>query len=137
MKIFLSWSGERSRQAALALRSLLDGIFNPKEEAGRPLVWMSDKDIHSGERWPDVLAAGLDAKFAILCLTPECADKPWIFFEAGAIAKAIFGRSRVVPYLLFGLQLQDLPDPFRQFQANVADPKGTFGVDPVWWTPIL
>jgi hypothetical protein len=108
--IYLAWSGERSKQVALALHEALPMIcnaFNP---------WMSEVDIALGTAWREEIAARLDeAQAAILCLTPENQDEPWVLFEAGAVAKART-KSRVIPYL-FGLAARDLKPPLSDFQA--------------------
>ena len=125
MNLFLSWSGERSREAAVWLRDCLHSIFNANQTAKRLTASMSDVDIGAGRRWRDDLERELKgANMAILCLTPECTDKPWILFEAGVISAGRADNS-VVPYLLFGLNLKALPDPFGQFNAVVADEEGT------------
>jgi TIR domain len=63
--VFISWSGDRSRAAADALRDWLPKIIN----AVRP--WLSSADIDKGARWNVDIAAKLEAaKIGILCLTP-------------------------------------------------------------------
>lgn len=126
MNVFLCWSGERSREAALKLHACLNGIFNSDKNEKTLNIWMSAADIGSGQRWSNELEDALKrSEWAIVCLSPECADKPWMLFEAGAISA---GRpdNRVVPYLLFGLKGDSLPAPFAQFKAIVADRPGTF-----------
>jgi len=121
MSVFLGWAGERSRQAALTLQACLKRVFNDQ----RLPSWMSDEDVGLGQPWRDQLRAALGVhKWAIVCLSPECVDKPWLLFEAGAISAGDPGN-RVVPYLLFGLQRHALPDPLAQFQAVVANRPGT------------
>ncbi|MDF0676150.1 MAG: TIR domain-containing protein [Nitrospira sp.] len=121
MKVFPSWSGERSLQVAVGLRDWLGHWFKDLD------CWVSEKDIHAGERWAEVLASQLHATdFAILCIAEETLEKPWILFEAGAISKAVGKTSRVIPYLLFGLGHDELPEPLRQFQSVSADREGSF-----------
>ena len=45
MKIFISWSGERSRTVATALRNWLPYIFQDADP------WVSSRDINAGSRW--------------------------------------------------------------------------------------
>ena len=54
LTVFLTWSGERSKQVALALRQSLRIACN----AFKP--WMSDVDIAAGARWQEEIAAQLD-----------------------------------------------------------------------------
>jgi hypothetical protein len=123
--VFLSWSGERSRLVAMGLRDSLHKIFNSDETDKKLAAWMSDIDIHAGQRFREVLEPELKgAELAILCLTPECADKPWIFFEAGVISAGKTDTS-AIPFLLFGLDLEALPNPFGQFNAVMDGEAGT------------
>jgi formylglycine-generating enzyme required for sulfatase activity len=81
--------------------------------------WVSSEDIEPGSRWNVEVTQSLDAtSVGILCLTPENLTAPWVLFEAGALAKAVEGRTGcVVPFLLPGVAMSDLPSPFAQFQA--------------------
>src|SRR5262249_16718440 len=65
------------------------------------------------------------ASFGIVCITPENRERPWIQFEAGAIAKAIDDSNFVCPYLisLRGADLQD--NPLTNFQYKESNEKGT------------
>ena len=119
MRIFTSWSGERSKAAALGLKSLLQDLF---EEA--VYVFVSDH-ISPGEAWAQRLGTELEqSEFGILCLTQENFQAPWLLFEAGAIAKR-FGASRVVPYLIDELPPASERSPLAQFQHVRADRDGT------------
>ena len=119
MNLFISWSGERSRAVAIALKSWLSDITPDVQ------TWMSDHDIKAGTRWNSVLTSELDSSsFGILCLTPENLYAPWILFEAGSLAK-IVEVARVVPYRL-GLNATDITFPLAQFQGVDADEQGTY-----------
>ena len=110
MKIFLSWSGDRSKAMALALKEWLPLVvqaFDP---------FMSDEDIKKGERGSAVMATELDkCKYGILCITPENRERPWIMFEAGAITKTTDGRASA---LLLDLEPGKLHAVLGQFQAT-------------------
>jgi hypothetical protein len=119
MKVFISWSGERSMAVAVALKMWLPYIFQDVEP------WMSDHDISAGSRWANDLNAELESSnFGILCLTPENIRAPWMLFEAGSLAKTV-QVARVVPYRL-GLTATDVEPPLSQFQGVNADEDGTF-----------
>jgi hypothetical protein len=119
MRIFTSWSGERSKAAALGLKSLLQDLF---EDAVQ--VFVSDH-ISPGEAWAQRLGRELEqSEFGILCLTQENFQAPWLLFEAGAIAKK-FGTSRIVPYLIDELPPASERSPLAQFQHVRADHEGT------------
>ena len=113
-KVFLTWSGTKSKQLSQALREWLPQVIQNLEP------WMSDSDLDKGSRWASEIAGQLEqAQIGIICLTPENIEKPWINFEAGALSKQL-ERSRVCPYLL-GLSPSDLTFPLAQFHATIAD----------------
>jgi TIR domain len=110
MKIFISWSGDRSRQLATALHRWLPIVIQSIEP------YLSSEDIEKGTRWSTSISQELEtSNFGLLCLTPENLTAPWIYFEAGALAKVV-KQSHVVP-LLFGLAPSDIQGPLTQFQS--------------------
>lgn len=117
MKVFISWSGKRSRELAIALRDWLPCVLQYVE----PFV--SDKDIAAGERWAQTIASELEgSNFGIICITPENLNSEWILFESGALSKSMLD-GKVIP-LLFGLELSDLSGPLSQFQAKKVEQSG-------------
>lgn len=107
MDIFLSWSGDRSRQVAEALRDWLPDVIQTLDP------WIS-RDIEKGARWGHEIAEALSkSRFGIFCLTPENLGSAWLHFEAGAISK--LPQSAVCTLLL------DLPNP-----GAIAPPLGSF-----------
>jgi hypothetical protein len=118
MKVFLSWSGERSRLMAIALRDWLPLILHFTEP------WLSETDIEAGQRWALTLAKELEtSNFGILCLTRDNVASPWVLFEAGSLAKFL-EDSRVIPFLL-DLELRELSGPIAQFQAKKVSKEST------------
>lgn len=120
MKLFISWSGIRSKTVATALRQWLPDVIQFVEP------WMSDADIEAGARWGRDIEKGLEeTQFGIVCLTIENQLEPWILFEAGALAKTI-SETFVCPYLV-GLEPSDIAlGPLTQFQAKRANEKETW-----------
>ncbi|HEY2234511.1 MAG TPA: toll/interleukin-1 receptor domain-containing protein [Candidatus Angelobacter sp.] len=113
MDVFISWSGERSRAAAEALRGWLPKIIN----AIKP--WLSSEDIDKGSQWGTDVASRLEAaKAGIICLTPGNLHSDWILFEAGALSKTL-QNTYVCPFLI-GLEPSDVKPPLAQFQATKA-----------------
>jgi len=95
MEVFIIWSGPRSKVVAVALRNCLPDVMHACEP------WISSEDIHAGARGSPELAAQLEqTQFAVICLTPDNLDAPWIHFEAGAASKKLSDKTRVAPYLL-------------------------------------
>jgi hypothetical protein len=118
MKVLLSWSGERSRAMAYALRTWMADV----NHALKP--WMSAEDIGKGQRWANDLAQQLqDTDVGVICVTPENMLSPWILFEAGALSKALT-NSLVCTYL-FDVTPETLAGPLRLFQATVANQDDT------------
>lgn len=117
MKVFISWSGTRSKALASALREWLPMVLQYVE----PFV--SDKDIAAGERWAQTIAGELEASnFGIICITPENLNSEWVLFESGALSKSMLD-GKVIP-LLLGLELSDLSGPLSQFQAQKVSETG-------------
>ncbi|UCE59384.1 MAG: toll/interleukin-1 receptor domain-containing protein [Phycisphaerales bacterium] len=117
MKVFISWSGERSQALAQGLRNWLPLVLHYVEP------WLSEADVAAGERWAQEVAKELDASnFGIICVTPENVGAPWVLFEAGALGKSMQG-SRVIP-LLFSLEFSDITGPLAQFQAKKVERSG-------------
>ena len=94
MKVFISWSGDSSRDVARALRG-----WQPKAlQFVDP--FMSETDIDKGTRWATEVSAQLEAaKVGIICLTPGNLFKPWLLFESGALSKTL-SSTYVCTYLL-------------------------------------
>lgn len=111
MKVFISWSGDRSKSLAQAFREWLPLVLHYVEP------WLSEADIEAGERWAQSVAKELAASnFGIICVTSENINSPWVLFEAGALTKSL-ETSRVIP-LLLDLEFSDITGPLAQFQAK-------------------
>lgn len=119
MKVFISWSGERSKIMASLLSQWLPDMFQDLE------TWMSAHDLDAGLRWGNALNEQLEAtNLGIICMTPENINAPWLLFEAGSLSKRM-SQSRVIPYLLH-LSATDVPFPLAQFQGVSASKDGTY-----------
>lgn len=120
MKVLISWSGNKSKTVATALRQWIPDVIQTV------VPWMSDTDIDAGARWNrDIERELSETKFGIICLTKSNLSSPWILFEAGALAKTV-EETFVCPYLI-DLTPSDIPSgPLTQFQAKRADQKETW-----------
>ncbi|SFJ29813.1 TIR domain-containing protein [Terrisporobacter glycolicus] len=112
MKVFLSWSGERSHKVAMVLRDWLPSVL----QSIKPYV--SSEDIDKGARWSTDIAKELeDSTFGILCVTKENLNAPWLTFEAGALSKTM-EKSYVSPFLV-DIKRSEVSGPILQFQSTI------------------
>src|SRR5262249_2203724 len=113
MKVFISWSGDYSKQLAAAIYWWLPKVLNPVD------VYFSDTDIEVGSRWYHSIVDNHEKSDAgLLILTPENITRQWIMFEAGAMARSVT-QARVCP-ILFGITKSELNlngGPLSFFQA--------------------
>ena len=120
MKIFISWSGEKSLAAAKALKEWLPLVLQGAEP------WLSSEDIRKGSRWQLEIASALnEAAAAVLCLTRDNLKSDWLLFEAGAVSKALAPSPTLVCTYLIDVTSADVPLPLGMFQATAATREDT------------
>src|SRR5215475_10411412 len=84
LKVFISWSGDKSKAVAQQLKDWLPQVINALEP------WISFEDIGKGRRWSPEIGAQLAATNAgIVCVTAANREHPWLLFESGALSKAV------------------------------------------------
>ena len=111
MKIFISWSGQLSKELGEVFRDWIPGVL----QFVRP--YFTPDDIEKGSRWSSEIAKELqESQIGVIMLTRENLLEPWIMFEAGALSKQL-EKSKICP-ILFGLENTDLVGPLVQFQAT-------------------
>jgi len=119
MKIFLSWSGTRSRLVAEALNDWLPRVIQAVKPFYSPV-------IEKGAKWSSEIDAALEGtNVGIVCLTPDNLASPWIYFEAGALSKT---EDALVWTFLHGLTPSDVPPPLGKFQHTVAQRDDTLSL---------
>jgi hypothetical protein len=117
-KVFISWSGHRSKALANTLREWLPNVIQFVDP------WMSAEDIDKGARWSSDIATQLaEAKVGLICLTTENLESPWVLFEAGALSRTL-QKTFVCPYLL-DVDPADIRGPLVQFQVTMATKEDT------------
>jgi len=117
LNVFLSWSGTRSKEVT----ELLDEWLQCVIQAVDP--WMSSKDIDRGSLWFSEINNQLqNTTIGIICLTHENLNKPWILFEAGALAKGL-SNNRVCTFLI-DLEPTDVGTPLSQFNHTLPTQEG-------------
>jgi hypothetical protein len=119
MKVFLSWSGDRSSEVAKLFNKWLPKVI----QSLKP--WLSTKDIGAGSLWDSELQKSLESHtMGMVFLTPENKEKPWVLFEAGALSKGL-SMNRVFTVLM-DLQASDFIDnPLSKFN-HTFDTKESF-----------
>lgn len=116
--MFISWSGERSQRLAELLKGWIPNVIQTVE------CFYSDTGIRAGDRWNEEINAQLEeTDFGILCVTPANIGAAWLNYEAGALAKRVTAKSRVVPVTM-GFAPGTLPAPLRQFNGVSDDREG-------------
>lgn len=86
MRVFVSWSGDRSKAAALGLKSLLEDTFPETVD-----VFISSH-IEAGSMWARRLESELEqAQFGVLCLTEDNFQAP------GSCSKQASSRRSSIP----------------------------------------
>lgn len=112
MKVFISWSGNKSHKVAIVFREWLPSVIQSLEP------YVSSEDIDKGARWSTDIAKELEnSTFGILCVTKENLHAPWLSFEAGALSKTM-DKSFVTPFL-FDIKRSEVNGPILQFQSTV------------------
>lgn len=110
MKVFVSWSGELSKQIAQTLKTWLPRLIQSLD------VFYSPDDIEKGDNWDSKISQELsDCNYGIVCLTSENKSAPWIHFEAGALARALDAR---VSTLMIDINPSDIKGPLSRYQAT-------------------
>lgn len=120
MKVFISWSGNKSQEVAKVLKHWIPCVIQSVEP------YFSSADIDKGARWSTDIAKELqNASFGILCVTKENLSSAWLNFEAGALSKSI-EQAKVCPFLV-DLKPADIQDsPILQFQMTNANKDDMF-----------
>jgi len=121
MKIFISWSGQRSKKVAELLEVWVKCVIQAVDP------WVSSNGIDRGALWFSAISSELaNTSVGIVCLTKENKDKPWILFESGALAKGL--DSNLVCTFLIDLKSSDLESPLSQFNHTTPDKTGVFAL---------
>ncbi len=120
MKLFICWSGDRSRALAEAMKTHLPEIIQDLD----PFVSTA---ITKGTPWFQEVAEHLQSASAgLICLTRESVNSSWIHYEAGILARAVSERrnapsnpGRIFTYLL-DVDPTEVVGPLSAYQSTVA-----------------
>lgn len=108
VKVFISWSGEKSKAVAKLLKTWISDTIQAIEP------WFSEEDIERGAIWFTEISKSLhEVSASIICLTNENKNKSWILFEAGALSGGK-DDNRVCTFLI-DLDSSNVQQPLAQF----------------------
>jgi hypothetical protein len=110
MKVFLGWSGSRSKETAETLGEWLPQVI----QAIEPCI---SSGMEKGMRWVSEISNMLEnSRVGIICLTPENLDNDWLLFEAGALSRI---KDAHVCTFLLDLSAASIGWPLAQFQHTL------------------
>ncbi|UCF90763.1 MAG: toll/interleukin-1 receptor domain-containing protein [Desulfobacterales bacterium] len=109
MRVFICWSGRRSKEVAQILEEWLKKTIVGIDP-------FCSKDIDKGAWWSEEIRQNISTSDAgILCITPENLRSPWLHFEAGALG---IGEDKKLFPLLYKTYPGQLESPFSHHQAT-------------------
>ena len=108
MRVFISWSGQRSRALGSALRSWLSKVIPG-------ISFFDSEEIPKGKNWHvEVIKALRGCSIGIFCITPENLRSQWVLFEAGALAQ----HGDQPTLLTYTIGPVELTGPLSHFQSH-------------------
>jgi tetratricopeptide (TPR) repeat protein len=104
-----------------AIAQLVATLFGDKVKVNYSSKKELEGGVAPGEDWFQWIVNQVrDSDLALIVLTPASIQKPWVLWEAGAVAGAAFatatGDVRVFP-IAFGIRSTDVPSPFARTQV--------------------
>ena len=110
-KVFISWSGERSKKVAEVFAKWTQQIIQ------NSTTFFSPDDIAKGSLWFDEIARNLnEGSIGLIFLTADNKDNPWILFEAGGLSKGL--SSARVCSILIDIKPEEVTGPLSKFQLT-------------------
>jgi len=112
-KVFISWSGEHSRQVGEIISDWLPSVLQTVKPFFSP-------DIEKGASWLTEIQSHLSGCLTgIICVTAENVTAPWLLFEAGALSNTL-GKSHVCTFC-HGISPSNISQPLGSFQATLVN----------------
>jgi len=111
MKIFLSWSGDKSHQVARVFNDWLPSIVQALEP------WLSSEHIQKGAAWLEEIKNAVNESngVGLFFLTAEALSSSWVLFEAGGVAAL---EQKRVCTILVDVEPSAVKPPLSFFQAT-------------------
>lgn len=117
MKVFISYSGTKSAKMAEVASRFLEQLLPDVT------FFRSASDIALGSHWlQQVEQVYSGADVALVCITRDNIEKPWLLYEIGALSA---NNVRIIPFLL-DIRPSDLSGPIALYQAVSADKIGVW-----------
>ena len=117
MKLFISWSGDKSRKIAELLKILFHKVVQSLEP------WVSSEDIETGSVWFSQICNEIrEVCNSVIVVTKENKENPWIMFEAGALCRG--DDTNRVNIVLVDLEPSEIRAPLSAFNLVRADEDG-------------
>jgi hypothetical protein len=117
MRIFISWSGKKSRDFAEALKPWLEQVLPTAD------VRLSTDDIDKGTIWfSEIIGELEECNCGIVCITRDNHLAPWIHFEASGMITGL-GKTRIAT-LLLDIGFGEIQQPLSQFNGLPPDREG-------------
>jgi len=120
MKLFLSWSGPKSRPIAEIMKNWIQFLFPSGVD-----IWLSTQgnSIKPGSfAVPQIIKGLRQSDYGVFCFTKDNVKSPWMMFEAGAVCKQDSNTSEIegVYTILFEGDIDDLRGtPLEQLQHTL------------------
>ena len=113
MKVFIGWSGQTSKEVASILKVWLPQM-NPHIE-----TFMSSEDVRLEVSWKaEIMNKMRETDYALLCVTRENLNSPWLCFETGVF---MGGNVPRVNAILFDVSPSQVSGPLQMFPLIEAD----------------
>jgi predicted nucleotide-binding protein len=115
VKVFLSWSGQQSRDAAVLLRDFIPQVLQEVEP------WLADGDLQSGQSIGHSINSAIETSdVAIACVTRANMSSTWMNYELGVAASS---QKPILPVLV-NLEPSELVAPLSSHLAIRLDRTG-------------
>lgn len=114
MKIFVGWSGDRSKAVAAALRDWIPLVLHEAEP------WLPSRQDACLEDGKDLEGS----QFGILCVTRESLDTPWLHFDAGALSQRL--EAAAIWPCIVDVDPGELDGPLAHLRPRRADKRSTY-----------
>jgi hypothetical protein len=129
MQLFISWSGEKGRVVAEALRDWIRVALQGVD----PFI---STRVEKGDQWLPAITRQLDkSRASIVVVTRDSLDSRWLHFEAGALSKVVEtadsdvdSPNTVVWTYLVDVAPTDVEYPLAQFQHSLSNPTDTLAL---------